>query len=471
MSAPLTMLDKIWSAHSIMTGPQGQTLLYVDRNFVHEGPFYAFEGLDRENRSVRRPNQNFAFVDHYVTTRPRPAEASNLADPDLRRMIGGVEKNAKRHGLRVFGMNDPNQGIMHVVGPEQGLVQPGLVMTASDSHAATYGAFGCYGLGIGASTVEHVFATQTIWQQKPKAMRVRIDGALPLGTSAKDVVLALVRKLDTSGARNHVIEFIGSLISGLSVEQRMTMCNMSVEAGACSTLIAPDEKIFSYLQGRPFAPSGEQWTRACEMWKSLRSDPDASFDREVALTTDDLVPMVTWGVTPADVLPITATVPDPCQEPDGEKRKHLERAIHYMALRPGEPLEAVRVDCVFIGSCTNARLEDLTSVAEIVKGKRAVVPAMIVPGSTVIKREAERLGLDRIFTDAGFEWRQPGCSMCLGVNGDILEPGQRCASTSNRNFENRQGPMSRTHLMSPAMAAAAALTGRLTDVRKIGDRT
>ncbi len=465
MPRPTTMLDKIWERHVVTARDDGETLLYVDRHFVHDGSFHAFENLRRAGRAVRRPAQTFAFADHYVPTTDR---ARPIPDLEVRTIVELLGRNTEAAGIALFGLGDARQGIVHVAGPEQGLSQPGLTIVCGDSHTSTHGAFGALAFGIGASEVAHVLATQTLWQRKPKAMRVTVEGPLPFGVTAKDLVLTLIATIGVGGASGHGLEYAGSTIAGLSMEARMTVCNMSIEAGARAGMVAPDATTYAYLEGRPHAPRGAAWERALKLWQSLPSDPGAGFDREVRLEAPAIAPMVTWGTSPESALPITGSVPDPALEPDDKRRAGMERALHYVGLVPGTRLADIAIDRVFIGSCTNSRIEDLRAAAAVVNGRRAVVPAMVVPGSSVVKREAEAEGLDGIFTAAGFEWRESGCSMCVGMNGDLLKSGERCASTSNRNFEGRQGKGSRTHLMSPPMAAAAAVTGRLTDVRELG---
>jgi 3-isopropylmalate/(R)-2-methylmalate dehydratase large subunit len=462
--APRTLFDKIWDAHAIRTEADGRTLLAVDRHFVHEGSFHAFDKLHRQGLAVRRPGLTTAIADHYVPTthRDRP-----IGDPEIATMVDLLRDNAGRNGVRLFGLDDPRQGIVHVVGPEQGLTLPGLVVVCGDSHTATHGAFGAFGFGIGASEVAHVLATQTLWQRRPKTLRITVDGTLAPGVGAKDAILAIIARIGAGGATGHVIEYAGSAIRGLDMAGRMTVCNMSIEAGARAGLIAPDDTTIDWLAGRPFAPSGALWDRAVADWRALASDPDAAFDREERLDAAAIAPIVTWGTSPDDALPIDAAVPDPGAEADPDRRRAIERALDYMGLAPGTPLAAIPVDRVFIGSCTNARLPDLRAAAAILKGRRAAVPGIVSPGSSAVKRAAEAEGLDRVFTEAGLEWRDSGCSMCVGMNGDLVPPGERCASTTNRNFRGRQGPGARTHLMSPAMVAAAAVTGRLTDLRRL----
>jgi 3-isopropylmalate/(R)-2-methylmalate dehydratase large subunit len=458
-----TMLDKVWARHVVTAGPGDRSLLYVDRHLVHEGSFHAFAMLERAGRRVRRPDLTVAVADHYVPT----GAPAGLADPEIRAKVDQLGRNAAAWGVPLLGPGDPRLGIVHVIGPELGLTLPGLTVVCGDSHTATHGALGALAFGIGASEVEHVLATQTIWQRRPAVMRVRIAGRLGFGVAAKDLALHLIGAIGTSGGTGHVIEYAGPAVSALSMEARMTLCNMAIEAGSRAGMVAPDETTYAYLKGRPYAPKGAAWDRAVAYWKTLPSDPDAVFDAEVALDATRLVPMVTWGNSPEDALPVTGAVPDPRSEPDAERRSYLQRTLEYMGLTPGMALTDIAVDQVFIGSCTNARLEDLRAAAQVAKRGKAKVPVLVSPGSTQVKLAAEKEGLDRIFREAGFEWRESGCSMCVGMNGDLVAAGKRCASTSNRNFVGRQGKGSRTHLVSPAMAAAAALTGRITDVRKL----
>jgi 3-isopropylmalate/(R)-2-methylmalate dehydratase large subunit len=460
-----TLYEKIWDEHRIVEGDDGQTLLHVARHLVHDGSVHAFEFLRDRGLKVRRPDQIFATPDHGVSTKSHVLEA--IGDAEQRRVVQLLERNTRDAGIVHFALDDPRQGIVHVVGPEQGITQPGIVLVCGDSHTSTHGALGALAFGAGASEITHVLATQTTWQRRSKTMRVTVHGRLPLGVTAKDVILAIIAKVGANGAAGHVIEYAGSTIRAMSIEERLTVCNMSIEAGARAGMIAPDETTYAYLKGRPYAPKGAAWERALAHWKTLPSDSDAKFDAEVSLDAAQLVPMVTWGNSPEDALPVTGRVPDPAQEHDPEKKASMERALQYMGLTPGMALTDIEVDQVFIGSCTNARLEDLRAAAQIARRGRARVPAMVSAGSTQVKLAAEKEGLDRIFRDAGFEWRESGCSMCVGMNGDLVPAGKRCASTSNRNFVGRQGKGSRTHLVSPAMAAAAALTGRITDVRKL----
>ena len=465
-SSPRTLLDKIWDAHVVRELEDGRSLLYIDRHLVHEvtSP-QAFEGLRISGRAVRRPDLTFATVDHNV---PTTARHLPIADPLARQQVETLRSNASAFGVPLFDFDSGRQGIVHVIGPELGLTLPGTTIVCGDSHTSTHGAFGALAFGIGTSEVEHVLATQCLAQQKPKAMRITLTGALSQGVTAKDVALALMRHLGVSGGSGHALEIAGPLVASLSMEQRMTICNMSIEAGARSALIAPDATTFAFLEGRPHAPQGAEWSAAVERWTALVSDPGARFDAEVTIDVSALAPLVTWGTRPDMVEPVTGRVPDPAAAASDADAKAMERALAYMGLTPGTAIEAVPVDRVFIGSCTNARLEDLRAAASVVRGHHVNtrVRALVVPGSQQVKADAEREGLDRIFADAGFEWREPGCSMCLGMNDDVLGEGERCASTSNRNFEGRQGRGGRTHLVSPAMAAAAAINGHFTDVRQ-----
>jgi 3-isopropylmalate/(R)-2-methylmalate dehydratase large subunit len=460
-----TLYEKIWEAHEILASDDGQVLLHVARHLVHDGSVHAFEFLRDRGLKVRRPDQIFATPDHGVSTLVHKIDA--ISDPEQRRVVQLLDRNTRDAGIVHFALDDPRQGIVHVVGPEQGITQPGIVLVCGDSHTSTHGALGALAFGAGASEITHVLATQTTWQRRSKTMRITVDGRLPLGVTAKDVILAIIAKVGANGAAGHVIEYAGSTIRAMSIEERLTVCNMSIEAGARAGMVAPDETTYAYLKGRPYAPKGEAWDRAVAYWKTLPSDRDAAFDSESELDASQLAPMVTWGNSPEDALPVTGQVPDPAKEGNPEKKAYLERTLQYMGLAPGTALTDIAVDQVFIGSCTNSRLEDLRAAAQVAKGGKAKVPAMVSPGSTQVKLAAEKEGLDRIFKDAGFEWRESGCSMCVAMNGDLVASGKRCASTSNRNFIGRQGKGSRTHLLSPAMAAAAALTGRITDVRKL----
>ena len=461
---PHTMFEKIWQRHVVTEGPGGQTLLYVDRHLLHEGSTSAFTRLEKSGRRVRRPDRCFATADHYLPTTP---PGTPIADAEVRGMIDALARHTSERRIAHFGVGDPRRGIVHVIGPEQGITQPGILLVCGDSHTATHGALGALAFGIGSTEVEHVLATQCLWQRKPRVMRITVDGRLGAGVGAKDVILAIIATIGAGGGVGHAIEYAGEVMRAMSVDERMTVCNMSIEAGARAGMIAPDEKTFAYLKGRPYAPQESAWEQAVAFWKTVPSDPDAVFDRDVSLDGNTIAPTVTWGTSPQDALPVTARVPDPTAEGDTARRASMERALAYMGLTPGTPLTEVKVDRVFIGSCTNSRLDDLRAAAAVAKGRRAVIPAWVVPGSGLIKEAAEAEGLDRIFRDAGFQWREAGCSMCVGMNGETAAEGVRVASTSNRNFEGRQGKGARTHLVSPAMAAAAAVTGRLADVRAL----
>ena len=461
-----TLYDKIWNDHLVDQQNDGTSLLFVDRHLIHEvtSP-QAFEGLRKSNRKVRHPNLTLAVVDHNIPTTDR---SKGIDDEDSRIQIETLDKNCKEFGVQLFGVHDKRQGIVHIVGPEQGFTQPGTVIVCGDSHTATHGAFGSLAFGIGTSEVEHVLATQTLVQKKAKNFRVNVNGKLAIGVTSKDVVLKIIGKIGTAGGTGHVIEYAGSLISDLSVENRMTICNMTIEGGARAGLIQPDQKIFDYLKDRPMSPKNENWDKALKYWKTLKTDSDAKFDKEINLTAEDIVPMVTWGTSPQDVVPINGKVPNPKNESDIDKRNSINRSLQYMGLKPDLAIKDIKIDKVFIGSCTNGRIEDLREAAKILKNKKkaAHVHAMVVPGSGLVKEQAEQEGLDKIFINSGFEWREPGCSMCLAMNADKLKPEERCASTSNRNFEGRQGRGGRTHLVSPGMAAAAAIAGNLDDVRE-----
>ena len=450
-----------------MRRDDGLDLLYADRHLVQDGSAPAFEMLRQRGLPVRVPSRAFATPDHYVPSSSRTL--GTIADPEKRAMAQALDDDCTQAGISLFGLDDERQGIVHVVAPEQGLSLPGMLIVCGDSHTSTHGALGALAFGIGASEVAHVLATQTLWQRRPRTLRVAIDGRLGPGVTAKDVILAVIGRLGASGATGCVIEYGGDAVRDLSMEGRMTLCNMSIEAGARAGMVAPDDTTYQWLAGRPYAPQGSAWDERLAAWRRLPSDDGASFDKEVTLAGDEIAPMVTWGTSPEDVLPISACVPDPGSASDDVRREAMQRALAYMGLRPGQALTGVKVDRVFIGSCTNGRIEDLRSAAEVVRNRRVAdgVQAWVVPGSGLVKRQAEQEGLDAVFLSAGFEWRFAGCSMCLGTNGDQVAPGQRCASTSNRNFVGRQGPGARTHLMSPAMAAAAAVTGRLADVREL----
>ena len=463
--APRTLFEKVWAGHVVHQPDDGPALLYVDLHLVHEvtSP-QAFDGLRLAGRRIRRPTRTLATVDHNVPTGDRTLP---IADPIAARQVSALERNAHEFGVELFGLDSPGQGIVHVIGPELGATQPGMIIVCGDSHTATHGAFGALAFGIGTSEVEHVLATQCLVQARPRTMLVRFTGQPAAGVTPKDFILALIGRIGTDGAAGHVVEYTGDATRSLSMEGRMTICNMSIEAGARAGMIAPDDTTFAYLAGRPRAPAGAAWGEAVAGWRALASDPGAGFDREVTVDTATLAPQVTWGTNPGMVADITSRVPDPrIYERDSDQRA-AARALEYMGLTPGTPLEGVPVDRVFLGSCTNARIEDLRAAAAVVRGRRvaSTVRAMVVPGSMGVKAAAEAEGLDRVFREAGFEWRNAGCSMCLGMNDDILGSGERCASTSNRNFEGRQGKGGRTHLMSPTMAAAAAIAGRLVDVR------
>ncbi|HSM40815.1 MAG TPA: 3-isopropylmalate dehydratase large subunit [Afifellaceae bacterium] len=462
-----TIFEKIWESHVVTEREDGECLIYIDRLLLQENSFHAFDKIRRENRAIRNANQAFAFADHYVPTTGRSRGLDAIADPEIRNMVELIESDTREYDITLFGLGDIRQGILHIVGPEQGITQPGLVIAGADSHTSTHGALGAFAFGVGSSEVAHVLAVQGLWRQRPKVMLIEAVDPLPDGTTAKDLILAVIGKIGAAGAVGHVIEYAGSAIEGLSVEERMTVCNMSIEAGARAGLVAPDEKVFDYVRGRPYAPTGEMLNKALDYWRTLPSDPGATYDRKVVLGAEDIAPMVTWGTSPEQVAAITQSVPDPAAEGDIDRRQRMERALAYMGLRPGQELREIAIDRVFIGSCTNSRIADLRAAAKVVEGRRASVPAMVVPGSGIIKKQAEDEGLHEIFLAAGFEWREPGCSMCVAINGDSLKPGERCASTSNRNFEGRQGRGGRTHLMSPAMAAAAAVNGRLSDVRDL----
>jgi 3-isopropylmalate/(R)-2-methylmalate dehydratase large subunit len=463
-----TLIDKIWDAHVVHRHLGEPDLLYVDMHLVHEvtSP-QAFDGLRMNDRRVRRPDLTFATVDHNVPTSSRSLP---VADPVSRTQIDALERNCREFGIRLEGLLSSRQGIVHILGPELGLTLPGMLVVCGDSHTATHGALGALAFGIGTSEVEHVLATQILPQRRPKTMEIRVEGALPTGTTPKDLILGIIRRIGVGGGIGHVVEYTGSTIRGLSIEGRLTVCNMTIEGGARAGLISPDETTFAYIEGRPFAPRGEEWERALAYWRTLPTDPGASYDRRVEIDAATIEPFVTWGTNPSQSEPVTGKVPDPASLADPQARAAVERALAYMALRPGTPIQDIAIDRVFIGSCTNSRLDDLRAAARVASGRRVSpkVRALVVPGSQQVKAAAEREGLDRIFVDAGFEWREAGCSMCLGMNPDLLSPGERSASTSNRNFEGRQGPGGRTHLVSPPMAAAAAIAGHFVDIREWG---
>ena len=466
MSQLRTLAYKIWESHLVHRAAGEPDLLYIDLHLVHEvtSP-QAFEGLRLAGRRVRRPDLTLATPDHNVPTRDRDRP---WPDPLSTRQVEVLTRNCREFGVPLFGIGDPRQGIVHVVGPEQGATQPGLTIVCGDSHTSTHGAFGALAFGIGTSEVEHVLATQTLAQSRPRTLAVELRGSLRPGVTPKDAILAIIHEIGVAGGTGHVIEYRGEAVRAMSMEGRMTVCNMSIEAGARAGMIAPDDTTFAYLEGRPFAPRGKLWEQALDAWRGLPSDEGAAFDRTVTLEAGDVEPSVTWGTTPAQSVPVTGRVPDPDQAPDPQSRELARRSLAYMDLRPGTPIREIPIDRVFIGSCTNARIEDLRAAARIAAGRRvaARVTAMVVPGSGLVKQQAESEGLDRVFREAGFEWREAGCSMCLGMNPDVLQPGERCASTSNRNFEGRQGRGGRTHLVSPEMAAAAAVTGHFVDVRE-----
>ena len=466
---PQTLYDKIWKEHIVHQQDDGTTLLYVDRHLIHEvtSP-QAFEGLRLSKRKVRKPNLTLAVADHNVPTTNR---SKGIDDEESKIQVETLEMNCKEFGIELFDMKDKRQGIVHIIGPEQGFTQPGTVIVCGDSHTATHGAFGALAFGIGTSEVEHVLATQTLIQNKSKNLRVNVTGKLHTGVTSKDVILQTIGKIGTAGGTGMVIEYAGPVIESLNIEERMTICNMSIEAGARAGLISPDEKTVKYLKDKPMSPQKKNWDRAVEYWATLKSDPDAKFDKEVEIKGDDISPMVTWGTSPQDVVSVTGVVPDPEKEKDEERKKSMIRSLNYMGLKPNTKIIDIKVDQIFIGSCTNGRIGDLRDAAKIVKGKKVAknVNAMVVPGSGLVKQQAEEEKIDKVFKDAGFDWREPGCSMCLAMNADKLNPKERCASTSNRNFEGRQGRGGRTHLVSPAMAAAAAIDGHLTDVRKFNN--
>jgi 3-isopropylmalate/(R)-2-methylmalate dehydratase large subunit len=464
-----TLYDKIWDAH-VVSEEAGEAILYIDLHLIHEVTTpQAFAGLREHGRKVRRPQFTLAVADHNIPTEGQELGVDAVADPESRLQLQTLGKNVHDFGIDYFGMGDVRNGIVHVVGPEQGRTQPGMTIVCGDSHTSTHGAFGALAHGIGTSEVEHVLATQTLRQKKARNMRVNVEGKLPEWASAKDVALAVIGEIGTGGGTGYVIEFAGEAIRGLSMEGRMTLCNMTIEGGAKAGLVAPDEATFEYLKGRPAAPKGAAWDMAVARWRTFFSDEGAHFDREVTIDASALPPLVTWGTSPEDVVPVTGVVPHPDSFADPNKRAQAEKALAYMGLEPGQRIADARIQRVFIGSCTNSRIEDLRAAAAVAKGRKVAdgVRAMVVPGSGLVKAQAEEEGLDQVFIEAGFDWREPGCSMCLGMNPDKLAPGERCASTSNRNFEGRQGPGGRTHLMSPVMAAAAAITGHITDVRQL----
>ena len=463
----LTLFEKIWNTHVVMERDDGSSLLYVDRHLIQDGSAPAFEMLHQRQLKARIPARAFGTPDHYVPTLGR--DLNTIQDPEKRAMALALEDDCERHDIPYFGLSDSRQGIIHVIAPEQGLSQPGQLIVCGDSHTATHGAFGALAFGIGASEVAHVLATQTLWQRKPLTMRINIEGTLGKGVMAKDIILAIIGKIGAAGAVGYVIEYTGETIRNLTMQERMTVCNMSIEAGGRAGMIAPDEKTIEWLKDKPFAPKGADWDAALDQWRELFSDSGAVYNQVVQMRGEEISPMVTWGNSPEDVLPIDGIVPFPADAPNSVERQSIENAEAYMGLTPGQKLTEIQIDHVFIGSCTNGRIEDLRSAAAVAKDRHVAkgVQAWVVPGSGLVKSQAEKEGLDQIFISAGFQWREPGCSMCLATNGDQVPAGKRCASTSNRNFVGRQGPGSRTHLMSPAMAAAAAVTGRLTDVRNL----
>jgi 3-isopropylmalate/(R)-2-methylmalate dehydratase large subunit len=460
---PKTLFQKIWDTHTIFERDDGQTLLAIDWHFCHEGSFHGFNYLKQNGMSVRRPDRTMGMADHYVPTTSR--SLNSITNPEIQSVVDQFYENTRQFGLRMLGIEDENHGIVHVVGPEQGLSQPGLIIVCGDSHTSTHGAMGAIAFGIGASEVAHVFATQTLWQAKPETLRINVEGALKEEVTAKDVILAIIAHIGAAGGAGAAIEYAGSAIQGLSMEGRMTVCNMSIEAGARCGMVAPDEKTFDYLKGRAGSPSETDWHDAEKFWRGLQTDPGAPFDREVILSAEDIEPMVTWGTSPEEGVSVSGKVPDPKDENDANRSAQYQASLDYMGLKSGMAVVDIPIDRAFIGSCTNGRIEDLRAAAMIAKGRKAKVPAIVAPGSMPVKRQAELEGLDRIFLEAGFEWRESGCSMCVGINGDLAGNGEHVASTSNRNFRGRQGQGARTHLMSPASAAAAAIKGHIADVR------
>lgn len=465
MSSAKTLFDKIWDRVCLLTRDDGQSLLYVDRHIGHEGLVGGFAALRDRGLSLRRPDLLFGTADHFVST-TGPA-LDDISNPHFKRLVTQFSADAEEFGHTAFGLGDPRRGIVHVIGPEQGITQPGLLMVCGDSHTSTHGAFGAFAFGIGSTELMHVLATQTLWQRKPKTMRITVSGVRPQGVTAKDMILAIIAQIGANGATGYVIEYAGEAVRALSMEERMTLCNMSIEAGARAGIIAPDETTIEYLRGRPFAPMGDNWDKALSYWRSLPSDPGASYNREEQVDASQMEPMITWGTSPEDGLPVTGNVPDPDRVADVQRRQQIRAALDYMGLDAGMPVTDIKVDGVFIGSCTNGRIEDLRAAAAVVKGKQARITAIVVPGSGLVKQQAEAEGLDKIFTAAGLQWRETGCSMCCSFNGDMGKPKERWASTSNRNFVGRQGPQVRTHLVSPASAAAAAIAGRFADVRAL----
>lgn len=462
---PQSLFEKLWSSHVVVDRGDGYQLLYIDRHLLHDGSAAAFARLRERGLPVLRPARALATPDHYTSTSGRSLAA--IRDPGHRELVGAIRGNTAEAGIRCFFIDDDRQGIAHVVSPEQGLTIPGCTLVCGDSHTATHGALGALAFGIGSSEVSHVLATQCLWQRRPMAMRIRIEGRPGVGVTAKDLALAVIGQIGAAGGTGHAIEYAGSAIRSLSIEGRLTVCNMTIEAGARAGMVAPDDTTYAYLADRSLAPQGEDWDRALHWWRTLPSDEGAVFDREVEIAAASIRPMVTWGTSPEQVIGIDGRIPAPDEATSGARREATARALDYMGLVPGTPIDGLPIDRVFIGSCTNSRIEDLRAAAAVIRGRKAVVQAWVVPGSGLVKRQAQAEGLDTVFREAGFEWREPGCSMCVGMNGDTARPGQRVASTSNRNFVGRQGQGVRTHLVSPAMAAAAAVTGRFTDVRKL----
>jgi 3-isopropylmalate/(R)-2-methylmalate dehydratase large subunit len=469
MTTPRTLFEKIWADHVIVKSPQGEELLYVDFNLINEGQsFLAFDQLRIEGRPSRRPQQHLAVTDHYLPTVNRALGTAGMPNPEIRRVVEMMDENARDFGLPHVGWFHRDQGIAHVIAPELGISQPGMLITCNDSHTATNGACGALAVPVGGGNqLRHVVATQTVWLKKPKTFRISIDGQLPEAVTAKDVILSIIRDIGVGGATGYAVEYSGSAIRAMSMEGRLTICNMSIEAGARIGMIAPDDTTYQVLAGRRYAPKGADWDQALAFWRTLPTDAGAMFDRELTFDATGFAPMVSWGTSPEDSAPIDGAIPDPSHIGDADRRRHVERALGYMQLRPTTPLAEIAIDRVFIGSCTNSRIEDLRAAASVLKGRRAAVPGMVSPGSSAVKRQAEAEGLDRIFIDAGLEWRDSGCSMCNGSNGELVAPGERCASTTNRNYEGRQGRGALTHIMSPAMVAAAAVAGRLADVRRL----
>jgi len=463
-----TLFGKIWNEHVIVQRDDGEALIYVDRQMIHDLHFRSFGAIAARGYEIAAPENLFAVPDHSVPTTAKTIE--DIPAGEMRQAVQVLQQSAEELGFNHFGITDDRHGIVHVVGPEQGITLPGLILVCGDSHTSTHGALGALAFGIGASELQHVLVTQALWQRRPKTMRINLTGQLGFGVSGKDVIIAVIERIGASGGTGYAIEYAGPLISAMSMEGRMTVCNMTIEAGARFGIIAPDDATLAYCAGRPFAPKEQMWDAAVAHWRTLSSDDDADFDIEHTINGTDIAPMVTWGNSPQWAVPVTGFVPDPAEEKDPQVRAEMVASLDYMDLTPGTAMESISVNAVFVGACTNSRIEDLRAAAAVVKGRRAKVRTLVVPGSGLVKKQAEAEGLDRIFTDAGMEWRQPGCSMCVAMNGDILAPGERAASTSNRNFRGRQGPGSRTHLVSPAMAAAAAVTGHITDVRKLGGR-